>query len=112
MTHELHLNHGPFESIKAGTKTIEMRLFDEKRSKYQVGDILSFENRTTGEVLFTRIIDLHRFNNFDVLYQQFDKISLGYNSNESADPKDMEQYYSLEEQQKYGVVGIEIEVIN
>ena len=29
----LHLNDGPFQSIKSGYKTIEMRLYDEKRKK-------------------------------------------------------------------------------
>ena len=29
--HEMHLNHEPFLAIKNGTKTIELRLLDEKR---------------------------------------------------------------------------------
>ena len=36
---------------------------------------------------------------------------MGYNENEIANPKDMEQYYSKEEQDKYGVLGIEIKVV-
>ena len=43
-TFELRLNAGPFESIKAGTKTIEMRLLDKKRQQYTVGDILIFKS--------------------------------------------------------------------
>ena len=31
MKHERKLNNGPFERIKNGTKTIELRLNDEKR---------------------------------------------------------------------------------
>ena len=31
MKHEMKLNNGPFEQIKNGTKTIELRLYDEKR---------------------------------------------------------------------------------
>jgi len=30
-TFELRLNKKPFDKIKAGTKTIELRLYDEKR---------------------------------------------------------------------------------
>ena len=112
MTHELHLNDGPFQSIKAGTKTIEMRLFDEKRSKYNIGDVLVFENRSTGEILKSKIIDLHRFDSFVDIYAKFNKVNLGYATDEKADPNDMEAYYPIEEQQKYGVVGIEIEVMN
>lgn len=31
MKHQMKLNNEPFESIKNGTKTIELRLYDEKR---------------------------------------------------------------------------------
>ena len=49
--------------------------------------------------------------NFDELYKYFDKISMGYDINDIANPKDMEKYYSKEEQDKYGVIGIEVRVI-
>ncbi len=111
MIHELHLNNGPFLAIKSGNKTIEMRLFDEKRSTYKVNDILIFENRSTSEILKTKIINLHRFDSFEELYSKFDKTALGYLPSEIADPKDMEAYYPIEEQSKHGVIGIEIEVI-
>jgi ASC-1-like (ASCH) protein len=42
------------------------------------------------------------------LYKHFDKISLGYKEDEIANSKDMEEYYPKEEQEKYGVLGIEI----
>ena len=32
-----------FNLVKNGTKTIEMRLMDEKRSQFKVGDILIFK---------------------------------------------------------------------
>lgn len=109
--HELRLHNNPFELIKNGTKTIEMRLYDEKRKLIKEGDKLEFTNRVTGEKLKTEVIKLHLFNNFEELYNAFDSISLGYKENEVVDPKDMEKYYSKEEQCKYGVVGIEIKLI-
>ena len=36
---------------------------------------------------------------------------MGYKENDVADPKDMEKYYSKEEQEKYGVLGIEIKKV-
>lgn len=111
-TFELRLNQKPFESIKNGTKTIEMRLLDEKRKQYQVGDILIFKKRPEEtEIIKTRIIKLHKVNSFKDLYEKFDKVKLGYKENEIANHEDMKEFYSLEEQEKYGVVGIEIELI-
>jgi ASC-1-like (ASCH) protein len=33
MLHKMKLNESPFQRIKNGTKTIEFRLFDEKRKQ-------------------------------------------------------------------------------
>ncbi len=111
-TFELRLDEKYFELIKNGTKTIEMRLLDEKRKQYQVGDILIFKKRPHEiEIIKTRIINLHKVSSFKDLYDMFNKIQLGYTENEVANPKDMQQFYPVEEQEKYGVVGIEIKLI-
>ena len=111
MEYVLHLRERPFQSIKNKTKTIEMRLFDEKRQQYQVGDILIFEHNDTLERIYTKIIALHRYNHFEDLYNKFDKVSLGYNEDETASASDMLDYYPIEEQNKFGVLGIEIKVL-
>ena len=109
--HEMRLNNGPFNLIKSGSKTIEMRLNDEKRKLVKIGDIIKFINRSTDEYITTRVVNLHHYENFDELYKHFDKASLGYKDNEVASPKDMERYYSMEEQKKYGVLGIELSLM-
>lgn len=111
MKHEMKLHNQPFEKIKSGTKTIELRLNDEKRQLLKIKDIIEFTNRTTDEKLLVEIEELHKYPSFEELYKHFDKISMGYNENEEANPKDMEEYYSKEEQDKYGVVGIKIKKI-
>lgn len=108
MKHEMKLNNEPFECIKNGTKTIELRLNDEKRKPLTVGDYIEFTNRATNEKLLVEVIDLFKYNSFEELYKHFNKIEMGYSINEEANPKDMENYYSKEEQEKYGVLGIKI----
>lgn len=111
MKHEMKLNNEPFECIKNGTKTIELRLNDEKRKLLTVGDYIEFTNRVTNEKLLVEVIDLFKYNSFEELYKHFNKIEMGYSINEEANPKDMENYYSKEEQEKYGVLGIKIKKI-
>ena len=106
----MRLHNGPFEKIKSGTKTIEMRLNDEKRQLIKVGDFIKFINRVTEEELITLVKGLYYYESFDELYKHFDKISIGYDLEDDADPNDMSQYYSNEDIENYGVVGIEIEV--
>ena len=108
MIREMRLHDSPFKLIQSGTKTLELRLYDEKRQQIQVGDEIIFTNRITEEKLRTKVIALHIYSSFAELYRDYDNVSLGYSLDEEAKPEDMELYYSKEEQEKYGVVGIEI----
>lgn len=110
--HYMKLHNDPFNLIKSGTKTIELRLNDLKRQKIKVGDLIEFTNRVTDEKMLVRVIDLIKFNSFSDLYKNFSKVSMGYREDEDANPSDMELYYSLEEQEKYGVLAIKIEKID
>lgn len=109
-THQMQLNHSPFVMIKSGTKTIELRLYDEKRKKIKVGDRLVFTDNTTGQTLEATVINLHVFDSFEQLYKALPLLQCGYTDEdiESAKPSDMEEYYSAQKQKQYGVVGIEI----
>lgn len=109
--HEMRLNDKPFISIKNGTKVIEIRLNDEKRRKIKINDIIEFSNLTTNEKLKVKVIDLYRYDNFDILFNSFDKKKLGYKDNEIANPSDMLKYYSKDEENKWGVLAIEIKII-
>lgn len=112
MQHKMHLNHGQFKLIKDGSKTIELRLNDEKRQALKENDLIEFADEKTNESVTVKILALHKFKNFEELYKHFDKISMGYADEDIANPKDMEKYYSLEEQEQNGVLGIEIKVLN
>lgn len=79
MLHTMKLKQEPFEKIKSGSKTIEFRLFDEKRKKVQVGDFIEFllvDNPK--EKIQTRVTVLHRFDSFRELYANISKEKLGY----------------------------------
>ena len=113
MTHYLNLCPSPFSMIANGTKTIELRLFDEKRQLIAVGDTLIFQNTEDSSLtLVCEVKKLHVFASFEELYASLPLEKCGYlpHEIEGASPKDMEIYYSAEKQSKYGVLGIEIEL--
>ena len=97
MKHEMKLNNGPFERIKNGTKTIELRLNDEKRQLLKIKDLIEFTNRTNNEKMLVEIENLYHYPSFEELYKNFDKVAMGYDEDDIADPKDMEEYYSPED---------------
>ena len=107
----MNLAPTPFKSIRTGKKTIEMRLYDEKRAKINVGDEIEFENVDTHEKIRCAVIKLTRFNDFFELYSNFDKSALGYTENEIANAEDMYLYYTSEMIKTYGVLAIEIKLI-
>lgn len=63
----------------------------------------------TGETVTKGVIKIHVFDNFSELYELLPLLKCGYTAEDidSASPSDMEEYYSAEQQKKYGVVGIE-----
>lgn len=108
--HCMRLNPAPFGLIRDGKKTIELRLYDEKRRKLQIGDGILFENTDAPELLLVRVTGLRVFASFDDLYQALPLEACGYTQADiaTASPADMEAYYSQEAQQRFGVVGIEL----
>ena len=111
MVNQMHLDERYYKAIKAGTKTIEMRLNDEKRRLLNVGDILEFENRKDGEICKTVITNIYHYSNFEEIFNNFDRKTLGFSEDEDFTYKDMEKFYSIEEQKKYGVIAIEVKLI-
>ncbi len=109
-THQMKLDSSPFEMIKAGTKTIELRLNDGKRQRIRVGDEIIFTSNATGELLSKRVAGMHRFDNFEELYRSLPLLECGYTDEDidAASASDMEKYYSREDQERFGVVGIEL----
>ena len=110
MQHAMKLFPEPFAMIKSEKKTIELRLFDEKRQRIKPGDEIVFTNTETGENLTKTVIKLHRFHSFEALYKALPLLQCGYTEETvpKAHPSDMDRYYSPGEQSKYGVVGIEL----
>lgn len=111
MTHKMGIWHDSFVKIKEQTKTIEMRLFDEKRSLISTGDTIIFTDTSNKEKIDCMVINMYRYLSFEEWYQHHSKVSIGYNKDEIANPKEMFMYYSNEMIEQYGVVAIEIKVL-
>lgn len=90
MLHCMNLQPKPFRKIKAGEKTIELRLNDPKRQKIQAGDQIEFLNLGDGlQKIRVQVIAVHRFASFAELYQALQLLSCGYKPGDKPDPKDM-----------------------
>ena len=107
MLHKMKLNESPFERIKNGTKTIEFRLYDEKRQQIKIGDKIEFTKLPDyNEKLLVDVIDLYRENTFEELFRKL------YSNEEEIvqKTKSMHKIYSPEKEQQYGILGIKIKI--
>ena len=113
MTHYMNLASEPFEQISSGAKTIELRLYDEKRQTVSAVYTIIFTNRADNHQVSAKVLKLHIFDSFKELYNNLPLLKCGYTEQEldTASPDDMLAYYPKEKQEKYKAVGIEIELI-
>ena len=107
MIHRMKLNESPFERIKNGTKKIEFRLYDEKRQQIKIGDQIEFSKLPDlQEKLLVDVIELYKENTFEDLFRKL------YSDEEEIVRKaeSMHEFYSIEKEQQYGVLGIGIKI--
>ena len=105
--HQLQLATVPFEAITSGVKTIESRLYDEKRQTIQLGDTIIFTNReNTDQTISVKVIGLLRYETFHDLFAHNNPAKFGGESVEWLENQ-INEFYSVEQQKQDGVIGIE-----
>ena len=113
MIHVMKLQPEYFNFILNGTKRIEIRLNDEKRQNIKLGDKIKFlKEPDLNESFEAQVIGLLRYNSFEEMFKDYDISIL---SDKSMTKEELisvlEQFYTKEKQEKYGVLGIRIELI-
>lgn len=113
MVHEMKLKPIPFDLIKNDQKSIEVRLFDEKRQEVNVGDQIVFSKLPElQEKLTVQVVELLRYKSFEDLFSDNPSVLFGRSDMSVSElSANMLEYYSIEDVQKYGVVGIRISKI-
>ncbi|MBR3153034.1 MAG: ASCH domain-containing protein [Clostridia bacterium] len=112
MKYIMKLNPKYFEYMKNGTKRIEIRLNDEKRKNIKIGDEIVFQKEPElKDEVSTQIVNLIIKRNFKELIESFD-ISEYSDKSESKEKflNDLYKFYTKEQEEKYGVVGIQIKI--
>ena len=108
---KMHLADEPFSQIYNGTKTVEVRLFDEKRKSIRIGDTIIFSRcESTGDLIRTQVVALHSASSFEKLFSTVEMREKAGFKNMTADAaiEIMHRFYTKEQEREYGVLGIEI----
>lgn len=100
----------PFNKILDGSKKIEPRLYDEKRQKVKVCDVIEFVNASTDEKVKCLVKGIAVFENFKDLVTYMPLELFGYDNKEEIHVR-LERLATEQEQNEFGVVGFIIEPI-
>lgn len=113
MVYDMSLNESPFSKIRNGEKTVELRLYDYKRRKLNVGDKIIFTNLSNSEEQVAVIIKaLYIYGSFRELFEDISPERCGNSADNSVEElvARMRNYYSETDEEIFGVLGIKIEL--
>lgn len=111
MHHQMKLSTEPFGKIVRKEKVIESRLYDKNRQQITIGDeILFSENDHPENNVKARVKGLLRYQSFEELFADHEPSLFGGESREFL-LNEIKQFYSDNDEQKNGVIGLRIEVI-
>ncbi len=102
------LNDEPFELIKQGKKTIEVRCNDEKRRGISAGDKIVFYKKSDPKETVTKTVkEVKTFNSFEQLYSLYPSENFGYENKTTEEfVCEINKIYDKEEQKKYKALAI------
>jgi len=104
----LNVKRKYFDMIKSSKKTIELRLYDEKRRQIKVGDTIEFRcAEDVNEHFLAEVVQLYLAEDFARLCQKIDCQKAGFSSDEAL-INALEEFYDIVKQKAFGVVGIEV----
>ncbi len=114
MVHEMKLRDVYFDKIRNKQKVYEIRLNDEKRQIINVGDVIFFKKEPDlKETLKTTVKDLIYFKSFSEMINNLPLREIGFEGNTKEEVENIYHgFYSVENQLKYGVVAIKVEVMD
>ena len=108
--HILYIENNDFAAIETKQKNVEFRLADNKRKKIKIGDVLIFSNIDNLEkCVYTEVTKLYFAPDFKNLIAKTGIHKTGYTN--AGDMLDFwDDIYTIKQQKKYGVIGIEFEL--
>lgn len=115
MEYSMNLLESPYDRISSGKKIIDIRLFDEKRQKLNVGDVIKFfKLPDLKDQVKVKNVAILRYKAFEDLVKDFGMEYFGYPKDYSVEDfvNSIYTIYSKEKEQQHGVLGIKIRLLN
>ncbi|MBZ6446419.1 ASCH domain-containing protein [Staphylococcus saprophyticus] len=111
--HSMRLYEEPFRLVSNSTKTVEVRLNDEKRQAVQIGDFIEFTNLATGEQVKVKVGNVKVYDSFQALLQHYSNKEVGFSDEIQLSQKlaSIYQIYNQTDELHLGALAIEIHLV-
>ena len=106
-----------YQLIQKKKKLYETRVFDPKRQKLKLLDVIEFTNRETNEKMKAKIVELAHFKNFEIAIRDCGLKKVMPNAKSVADAVKLYEQFPHEEgnykkgAHKYGVLRIKFDLL-
>ncbi len=126
-TFVMHLVGVMFDKLGAGTKSVEVRLFDEKRKRIDIGDLIEFRKSGSEEdFVLKRVADMYVESSFQKIFEEkafnensdwvrrFSPEQFGFPKGCKTKDfvKGMRKYYDESKEKEYGAIAFVLEQPN
>lgn len=111
--HKMKLQASAYARVRSGAKMLELRLYDEKRQRIQLGDTIEFtELSDLVATVRAHVIGLLIYPTFASLIDDIPTALMGYQETDRDYLRTgMYEIYSPEDEAKYGVLGIRFQLL-
>ncbi|WP_373867236.1 ASCH domain-containing protein [Virgibacillus salexigens] len=110
--HKMGLFEIPFNSIKLGRKIVEVRLYDEKRRKLNIGDKIEFvQIHDKNDAVTVKVTGLRNYNTFKEMYEDIpprDLDTVGESVEEMVE--NTYKIYTPEKEKEWGTLAISVKL--
>lgn len=111
MIYEMKLNEKAFLNIKNGIKEFELRLFDDRKN-INLGDTIIFHNlESLEDTISVKVVALLRYSTFADFFKDINYNRCGTANSLEEKLERVHTFYTVEQEKKYGILAIKIELI-
>lgn len=112
MKHEMKLTEAPFKRMQKGQKTLELRLYDEKRRQIKLGDEIVFKLvPDLKEEVTATVTGLLVYTKFSDMLDDLPPAILGFKEEDRGYLRtSMYEIYTPQEEEEFGALGIRLKL--
>ncbi|NWK84210.1 ASCH domain-containing protein [Staphylococcus sp. GSSP0090] len=103
----------PFQLVHNGSKTVEVRLYDDKRKAVQKGDFITFTNLASDARMKVVVDNVKVYDSFQALLQHYSNKEVGFNDEMQLSQKlaSIYQIYNQTDELNMGALAIEMHLV-